>query len=122
MLGPVWLGGPLTDHVATLMPNVCGYVCGYNSAMTQATATRPTATPWTHEGPHLYPHGVVAGSENIRRFRIDDELWEAYAEVVGERNRSADIRDYIEWRIEHPDTPLPGRWRGPRRKKKHPRD
>jgi hypothetical protein len=56
---------------------------------------------------------VATDSSDIRRFRADDELWAAYTAVVGERRRSADLRAYIEWRIEHPDQPLPGRWRGP---------
>lgn len=63
------------------------------------------------EGLHPYPHGVATDGSDIRRFRADDELWEAYTAVVGERRRSADIRAYIEWRVVNPDTPLPGRWR-----------
>lgn len=85
---------------------------------TTATRTTPAIRPnlLPPKRPHLYAPTVATSSDggDIRRFRADDELWDAYAQVVGERNRSADIRDYIEWRIENPDTPLPGRWRGPR--------
>lgn len=69
-----------------------------------------------HERRHPYPRHVATDSSDIRRFRADDELWDAYTKVIGERQRSADIREYIEWRVENPDTPLPGRWRGPARR------
>jgi len=53
---------------------------------------------------------------DIRRIRIDDELWKPYEEIVGNGGRSADIREYVAWRIDHPTTPLPGRRRGPTKK------
>jgi len=53
---------------------------------------------------------------DLRKLRIDTELWDAYAEVVGDGGRSADLRSYIEWRVDNPTTPLPGRRRGPVRK------
>lgn len=55
----------------------------------------------------------AAMASDVRRFRADDELWAAYTAVVGEGARSADIKAYLEWRVENPDKPLPGRWRGP---------
>lgn len=87
--------------------------------MSTNTATPPTPSVRRRvlppEGRHQYAHGVATDGSDIRRFRADDELWEAYTAVVGERRRSADIRAYLEWRVENPDTPLPGRWRGPSR-------
>jgi hypothetical protein len=35
-------------------------------------------------------------------FRAPATLWDTYASVVGERGRSADLRRYIEWRVENP--------------------
>lgn len=55
----------------------------------------------------------VADGTDIRRVRVDGELWAAYAEVVGDLGRSADIKRYIEWRVDNPTTPLPGSRRGP---------
>lgn len=46
-----------------------------------------------------------------RAISVDEETWTAYGDVVGDRNRSADLRDDIDWRIDNPDTPLPGRRR-----------
>lgn len=74
-----------------------------------ASAVRSMSLP--PEGLPPYAPGVATDGSDIRRFRADDELWDAYTDVVGERRRSADIRAYMEWRIENPDTPLPGRWR-----------
>lgn len=54
--------------------------------------------------------------DNLRRVRIDKQLWDALGALVGGRNRSAVIRDYMTWRIENPTTPLPGCWRGPVKK------
>lgn len=51
-----------------------------------------------------------------RAISVDKELWDAYGNVVGDGGRSDDIRAYIEWRVEHPDMPLPGRFRGPVKK------
>ena len=55
----------------------------------------------------------MAPNTDIRRLRVDEELWDAYAEIVGNGGRSADLRAYIEWRVDNPTTPLPGRRRGP---------
>lgn len=70
------------------------------------------------EGTHAYAPNVATDGSDIRRFRVDDELWEAYTEVVGEGRRSADLRAYMEWRVENPNEPLPGRWRRPSGRKK----
>jgi hypothetical protein len=45
----------------------------------------------------------------LRKFRMRKEVWDAYGAVVGPRGRSEDLVAYIEWRITHPDTPLPKR-------------
>lgn len=74
------------------------------------------------KGQHPYPRLVATDSSDVRRFRADDELWDAYTKVVGERRRSADIRRYLEWRVKNPDDPLPGEWRGPVRKVHTERD
>lgn len=42
-----------------------------------------------------------------RKFRLDEETWRQYGETVGEDQRSADLRAYIEWRIAHPEVELP---------------
>lgn len=63
--------------------------------------------------PTSYPRLVAADDSELLRIRASRVLWDAYGKVVGERGRSADLREYMEWRIDHPDDPLPGRWRGP---------
>lgn len=65
------------------------------------------------QGINPYPRLVVDDESDMHRIRAPKALWDAYAAVVGERGRSADLREYMEWRVENPDTPLPGRWRGP---------
>jgi hypothetical protein len=64
-------------------------------------------------GSDSYPRLVAADQSDMRRIRVDQAMWDAYAEIVGDGGRAADIREYIHWRLEHPDDPLPGRWRGP---------
>lgn len=73
--------------------------------------------------PHLLPQPLrptyaqpVADSKDLRRFRVPDELWDAYSAIVGDRGRSADLKSYMEWRVDNPTTPLPGRRRGPVKK------
>jgi hypothetical protein len=85
--------------------------------MTQACgATRhenrpsPQLLPPPKIGP--YPD-VVPDSSDIRRFRLDQETWDEYGELVGDAGRSADLKAYIEWRLDNPETPLPGKRRGP---------
>lgn len=63
-----------------------------------------------------YPRNMA--DRTLRRFQVDEDLWEAYARVVGNGGRSADLRRYMEWRVAHPDEPLPGEWRGPVRKER----
>lgn len=58
----------------------------------------------------------MASDSEIRRLRVEGDLWKAYEEVVGDLGRSADLRSYIEWRVDNPTTPLPGRRRGPVKK------
>jgi len=58
--------------------------------------------------------------DDIRRIRVDTEAWETYAEIVGNGGRAADLRAYIEWRIDNPTTPLPGRRRGPVKRVRKP--
>jgi len=53
----------------------------------------------------------VAGSGDIRRFRLDSETWKAYGELVGDAGRSADLKAYIDWRLDNPTLPLPGKRR-----------
>lgn len=66
--------------------------------------------------PPPYAALMPAQPTNLRRIRADQELWDAYENVVGDGGRSADLRAYMEWRIENPTMPLPGRRRGPVRK------
>jgi hypothetical protein len=56
---------------------------------------------------------MAVADSDIRRIRVDAESWAAYAEIVGDAGRSADIKAYIEWRLDNPTTPLPGKRRGP---------
>ena len=77
----------------------------------------------THPSPHLLPvmrdhtyAGAVADSSDIRRLRVEPELWAAYTEIVGDGGRSSDLKAYIEWRVDNPSTPLPGRRRGPEKR------
>lgn len=62
-----------------------------------------------------YPDLVAAGSD-IRRLRVDDSLWDAYTEIVGDGGRSADLKAYIQWRVDNPTKPLPGTRRAPVKK------
>lgn len=58
-------------------------------------------------------------TDDKRGARVPIRLWDAFAEVVGYRRRSADLRRYMEWRIEHPRQALaedPGADAGPVRK------
>ncbi len=58
----------------------------------------------------------MALDPDLHKLRVDSGLWKEYAEVVGDLGRSADLRAYIEWRVDNPTTPLPGRRRGPVKK------
>ena len=66
--------------------------------------------------PQKYDPGMTpmkATHTPYRKFRLDEPTWKAFGEAVGEEQRSADLRAYIEWRIAHPDAELPRR---PRRR------
>ncbi len=41
-------------------------------------------------------------------FRMSRSLWSAYAEIVGNAGRSADLCRYLEWRIDNPRKALDG--------------
>jgi predicted GIY-YIG superfamily endonuclease len=44
--------------------------------------------------------------DDIRRVRIGKDRWDAYTEIVGDMGRSGDLKAYIEWRLDNPNTPL----------------
>lgn len=60
-----------------------------------------------------YPDRVPGDNTDVRRLRVEKTLWDAYTEIVGDGGRSADLKAYIEWRVDNPTAPLPGRRRGP---------
>ena len=62
------------------------------------------------------PYAGDVPDNDIRRFRLDIETWKEYGGLVGDAGRSADLKAYIEWRLDNPDTPLPGKRRGPVKK------
>lgn len=78
---------------------------------------RHRATPLPRLLPQLsrstYPRLVADSGKDIRRLRVPDDLWDAYTEIVGNGGRSADLKAYIEWRVDNPTKPLPGQRRGP---------
>lgn len=41
--------------------------------------------------------------------RIEEDLWEPFGKLVGERNRSTVIRQFIAWYIRKPGAKLPER-------------
>ncbi|WP_204016020.1 hypothetical protein [Sphaerimonospora thailandensis] len=45
----------------------------------------------------------------LRPIRVETELWEAFGELVGKRNRSAVIRDFIRWYVRERGAKLPER-------------
>lgn len=71
----------------------------------------PRSLPQTRAA--QYPDRVPGENADVRRLRVDQSLWDAYTEIVGDLGRSADLKSYIEWRVDNPTTPLPGRRRGP---------
>lgn len=44
-----------------------------------------------------------------RPIRVDQELWDAFGALVGDRNRSAVIRDFLRWYIGEPGAEMPAR-------------
>jgi len=64
---------------------------------------------------------AVPDSSDLRRFRLDKETWDSYGELVGDGGRSADLKAYIDWRLDNPTVPLPGKRRGPVKKTRTPR-
>lgn len=67
-------------------------------------------------GADSYPRLVAPDQTDMRRIRVDKELWDAFAELVGDGGRAAAIRNYIQWQLANPDTPLPGQFRAPVKK------
>lgn len=45
----------------------------------------------------------------IQRFRLDAEVWKEFGEVVGDRNRSAVIGQFIRWYVGTPGEKMPRR-------------
>lgn len=41
-----------------------------------------------------------------RQVRIEDDLWDQFGALVGARERSADLKAYIQWRVANPGVDL----------------
>lgn len=57
------------------------------------------ATMWLVKKTHT-PH---------RPIRVEDDLWEEFGRLAGERNRSAILRDFIAWYVRRRGAVLPKR-------------
>lgn len=49
------------------------------------------------------------GHTPLRQLRIPEDEWKPFGELVGDRERTSDVRAYIRWRLRNPDTDLPER-------------
>lgn len=58
-----------------------------------------------------YPRGMTVKETHTpaRPVRIPDEDWDDFGELVGERERSRVIRDFIAWYLRRPKAKLPPR-------------
>lgn len=69
-------------------------------------------TPASPKTPRRYDTlPSVSKGTALQSFRIDDQLWQRFAEVSAKAgtNRSAVLRDFIRWYIGDPDAALPER-------------
>lgn len=53
-----------------------------------------------------------------RPIRVDDDLWDAFGAIVGVRNRSKVIRDFIRWFVGVPGAEIPQRPEPTKRRKR----
>ena len=61
------------------------------------------STHWYHVYMQNHPEtDLDEGASKQRPIRIPEGLWQAHGRVVGERDRSADIKAFIRWRLRHP--------------------
>lgn len=49
------------------------------------------------------------GHTPLRQLRIPDDEWKPFGEVVGDRERTSAVREFIRWRLRWPDAELPER-------------
>lgn len=49
------------------------------------------------------------GHTPLRQLRIPDDEWKPFGALVGDRERTSDVRAYIRWRLRNPDVVLPER-------------
>lgn len=61
---------------------------------------------------------VTTPYDFLTTLRIEPQRWELFKNSVGDGETPAELRRYIWWRVQHPDTPLPGRRLGPLRRER----
>ncbi|MEH0586210.1 hypothetical protein QA942_19820 [Streptomyces sp. B21-106] len=49
------------------------------------------------------------GHTPLRPLRIPDDEWEAFGQLVGDRNRTQAVREFIRWRLRWPGNSQPAR-------------
>jgi hypothetical protein len=64
---------------------------------------------------HIHPYDGPMAKQNterhtpLRPLRIPDDEWEALGQLVGDRNRTQAVREYIRWRLRWPASKQPER-------------
>lgn len=76
---------------------------------------------------HIHPYSVTMAKQDtskhtpLRQLRIPDDEWEALGRIVGDRNRTGAVREFIRWyarlpgakALHRPDPPPPASPDGP---------
>lgn len=74
------------------------------------TADLKTVFDWYAENPGiLLGDDVERPYDDMISFRIEDARWAVFIESLDGIDYSSVVRRYLNWRIQHPQLPLPGR-------------
>lgn len=78
------------------------------------TADLKVFMDWAIDNPRVLLADDVSGPhDQMITFRIEDPRWDLFLEALDKQDYASAIRRYINWRIQNPDQPLPGRRLGP---------
>jgi hypothetical protein len=65
---------------------------------------------WAIDHPGVLLGDDLAGPHDFMpTLRVEPARWELFLDAIGDVDYSSALRCYINWRIQNPDAPLPGR-------------
>lgn len=118
MYMPIYTMRTMSDeHHALRLPRTLWARYGAVVGDLGRTADLKVYMDWLADNPHVILADDVPGPHDfLATFRVETARWELFTAAIGDSDYAPWVRRYINWRVQNPAQPLPGRRLGPLRR------